>query len=1195
MALYVTGGEAPQGAPAKAEDVVWNFDGGSLSGTVSFRIPTATFANKTMSGTISYTVYVNDELVATGSAPAGTVATADVTVKEAGMNKFDVILSNEAGNSESARQRLWVGNDVPKAPANVTLTIDDSGLATISWVAPTEGIHNGYINTAALVYDVYRGSNGKRVANHVSATTVTDQITSAAITPYTYKVVAYVDEEASEEAESNVVTWGQGYEIPYSEDFSSEDNFKLFTIVDANEDGETWYYQKSSWGGNTACIDLSGDEDDFENDDWLITPRIMLKADRNYVLKFKATISASDVSNSDEPIELYIGKSTDIASATRLTTEPLTKGYTSEQQSIIDVEEDGNYHVMFHMVKTANYGNLRLNNISIDVNEVFSAPAEVENLSVVAGNKGANYVDIAFNAPTKNIDGSSIEALAKIEVSRDGEVVKTFDAPTPGEALSYKDESLKSGNHTYVVAPYNADSKGREATQTVYVGVDATTAVQNVTVVDNVSEITISWDAPTTSINGGYVDYDNLTYDILYYEGTNSYNRKEIPVASDLEETSYTFDPGMTGEQSLRQYVIRTFSDGGYGEEATTRKVILGERYELPFIESFPKGKAQQGFWWKESASNWLEFEGNTSLSADGDGGCMGIHMGYGSGRISASYNSGKINISTVDNPTLTFKYYYTEEMTGSWTVSIENADGNVQQAFTADLDNLDAAEGWQMGVVNLNAYKDEKYVVIHFEAATNDKCTTTDLYLDDIKVMNQLENDVQVAAKTPETAVNGTPTTVKATVVNVGASERTGLSVYLYVDGEVVASETDQTLAVGEMKTYSLVYVPSIFATGEQEVYVVVENEGDNDLSNNETEPVTVGLTANTLPVVALEGQPVNGVATLNWTAPETGGSGKTEESFEDYDANTLDTSFGGWLAVDVDEWDVGGSDSGMIPGDYEDTGTFLVFNPAQALGEDYLDDEDYADYEPFDGEQYVICHGVYYDDEQTDDWLISPELSGKAQTVVFYARGFSYEEDMQVLYSSTDRNVESFQNVVFDQEVTTQWKRYTVKLPQGAKYFAFRMTTYGGDILGIDGVEFESALDGLEATGYNVYRDGVLLSQTAADVLSFTDKEAEEGTHTYVVSAQYGEVESMASNSVSITVTIPTGIAAINGKSGVSVSGRTIQLSGFEGSRFSIATTDGRMVYSTAKASRQECVNVGRGVYLVTVGKKTCKLIVE
>ena len=1191
VALYVKGGEAPQGAPAKAEDVTWNFEGGSLSGNVSFRIPTATFANKAMGGTITYTIYVNDEQVATGSALAGTVNTVDVTVKEAGMNKFDLVLSNEAGNSESARQRMWIGNDVPKAPQNVKLSIDDNGLATISWDAPTEGIHGGYINTTALVYDVYRASNGKRVANHVSQTTITDQITSSAITPYSYKVVAYVDEEASEEAVSNTVTWGQGYEIPYSEDFSSEDNFKMFTVVDANEDGQTWYYQKSSWGGNTAAIDLSGDEDDFTNDDWLITPRITLKADRNYLLKFKASISAGDVANSDDPIELYIGQSQDVTAATQIATEPLVKGYTSEQQAVIQVEEDGIYYVMFRMVKTANYGNFRMNNFSIDVNEIFSAPAEVENLNVVAGAEGGKYVDVTFNAPTKNIDGSSIEALAKIEVSRDGEVVKTFEAPATGEALSFRDQSLKEGNHTYVVTPYNAESKGREATATVFVGLDATTAAQNVKVVDNLTDITISWDAPTTSINGGYVDYDNLTYDILYYEGTASWNIKEIPVASDLEETSYTFDPGMTGKQSLRQYVIRTFSDGGYGEEATTRKIILGGRYELPFVESFPKGKAQQDFWWKESASNWLEFEGNTSLSADGDGGSMGIHLGYGTGRISASYNSGKINISTVENPTLTFKYYYTENMTGSWTVNVENADGELKQAFTVDLDNLDAVEGWQMGVVNLNDYKDNKYVVLHFEAATNDKCTTTDLYLDDIKVMNQLENDLQVAAQVGETAVNGAQSTVKATVVNVGATERTDFTVNLYVDGEVVASETGQTLAVGAMKTYNMVYVPSIFATGSLEVYVAVENEGDNNLTNNETEPVSVALTPNTLPTVALQGEAVDGMATLSWTAPETGGSGKTEEGFEDYDANTLDTNFGGWLAVDVDEWDVGGSDSGKIPGDYEDTGTFLVFNPAEALGEDYLDDDDYADYEPFEGEQYVICHGVYYDDEQTDDWLISPELSGKAQTVVFYARGFSYEEDMQVLYSTTDRNVESFTNVVFDQEVTTQWKRYTVKLPQGAKYFAFRMTSWGGDILGIDGVEFESALDGLETTGYNVYRDGQLVATTSNDVLEFTDTEAANGNHTYVVSAQYGDTESMPSNEVTIDVT--TGINSLMADGSLTVNGRNIEFNG--AGSLAIATPDGRTIYSSNGTTGTVSVPVRRGVYVVTFNGKSQKLIVR
>ena len=46
-----------------------------------------------------------------------------------------------------------------------------------------------------------------------------------------------------------------------------------------------------------------------------------------------------------------------------------------------------------------------------------------------------------------------------------------------------------------------------------------------------------------------------------------------------------------------------------------------------------------------------------------------------------------------------------------------------------------------------------------------------------------------------------------------------------------------------------------------------------------------------------------------------------------------------------------------------------------------------------------------------------------------------------------------------------------------------------------------------GLILTGFNVYRNGVQISQVAADSLSFTDFSVPEGSHTYGVTAVYGE----------------------------------------------------------------------------------------
>ena len=95
------------------------------------------------------------------------------------------------------------------------------------------------------------------------------------------------------------------------------------------------------------------------------------------------------------------------------------------------------------------------------------------------------------------------------------------------------------------------------------------------------------------------------------------------------------------------------------------------------------------------------------------------------------------------------------------------------------------------------------------------------------------------------------------------------------------------------------------------------------------------------------------------------------------------------------------------------------------------------------------------------TDHWLISPELSGEAQTITFYARQLTTQygnEKYEVLASSTNNDPTSFLIVGSTREITGEdWQEVSVSLPAGAKYFAIRHISY--DIFGlmIDDVTYE------------------------------------------------------------------------------------------------------------------------------------------
>lgn len=101
------------------------------------------------------------------------------------------------------------------------------------------------------------------------------------------------------------------------------------------------------------------------------------------------------------------------------------------------------------------------------------------------------------------------------------------------------------------------------------------------------------------------------------------------------------------------------------------------------------------------------------------------------------------------------------------------------------------------------------------------------------------------------------------------------------------------------------------------------------------------------------------------------------------------------------------------------------------------------------------------------SDHWLISPELSGNAQTITFWDREVvtTYgAETYEVLVSYTDNNPASFTKVGDFTTNSTTWQLKSASLPAGSKYFAIRHTS--DDIFGlfIDDITYEISSGGTQ-----------------------------------------------------------------------------------------------------------------------------------
>ena len=192
-------------------------------------------------------------------------------------------------------------------------------------------------------------------------------------------------------------------------------------------------------------------------------------------------------------------------------------------------------------------------------------------------------------------------------------------------------------------------------------------------------------------------------------------------------------------------------------------------------------------------------------------------------------------------------------------------------------------------------------------------------------------------------------------------------------------------------------------------------------------------------------------------------------------------------------------------------------------------------------------------------DNWLITPELSGKAQTIKFYAFNVTvvdewgnvlpYNEAFDVLSSKTGTKTSDFKfinsykadgtNAISEE---ANWKEITVDVEEGTKFLAIHHKSDANNsfLFGIDDVTFEKGVVGAkdQITKYYIYRDAKRVGEVSGTQTTFDDHGVNTGDHVYNVTALYKsdtneENESSFSNDATLYV---NGIAEItaNGQQG-------------------------------------------------------------
>lgn len=1159
LALTIPKPAAEDGAPAAVEDIALNFDGASLTGKVTFTAPSKTFAGGELSGSLTYTIEVDGEAVADGTATAGAAVEKEVTVSSSGTHEFVVTTANSVGSSPKSTASQYIGYDQTFPVENLSLKGNSTtGEMTLTWEAPMGGYNDGFIGT--LKYDVTRYPDEKVVAEGITETTFSETVSPTELTAYSYGVVAINGDQRSNEVASGKVVAGPAVQPPYDNDFADESSLDLMTIIDANDDYSTWGYHTER---QCAAYVYNWDN---QADDWLITPAIKMEAGKEYTVTF--TTSSMDTDFDPERLEVKYGVGDDPTTYTGTLLEPTDISEKKEFSANIIPTESSDIRIAFHAVSEANRFNLLLYSVHVSTGANTEAPDSVKNFIVKPNAEGKLDATVSFTLPTTTISGKTLSAVSKAEVYRDGALVKTFDSGlTPGVSKEFTETVDKDTIYSYNVVLYNESGVGRKsATKSAYIGTDvpATVDASSIKVADNGSSITVSWDAVTVGKNGGYVNpatikynlYDDVSYDEYF---GYSYGEKMATVTG-TNSATITMDTN-EGDQRIFCLYIQPESEKGQAFYSVSPTVVVGEPYSIPFTETFYDGLLDNGLWWQDNPGyskwepySWIPSEDGTPGAAVFEGSEDGAALG-----------SGKIALAGADNPKLYYSISGQADARVAMQVEVRKPDGTSTTVDNVSLEDNNVEEGvWQTRSVSLKDFANEKYVVVRFNATGQGM-----LYLDNIVVRQVYSDDLSASMTAPEKLKKGSKGVVAVAVANLGENVAEGYSVRLTEGNKVIATkETTKQLQPFEVDIVSIDYTPTIFdENDEAELTATVIYDKDKDMSNNDA-TATVALISSSKPApTAVAAGKVDGGIQLSWAAPAIEEKEVTD-GFEDYTSWTMD-NFGDWTCFDGDEGQVGDA----FPDGYGNVGTPFAFEVVRGDSVSEI----YPDLAPHGGNKYVAAVYSLVENEDgdyrytdADNWLISPTLNGQAQTIKFYAMNQSdseenYPETFQMLYSTTDTDTASFTLVKTETVESGKWTEFSFDVPAGATHFAIRhITELGGYVFAIDDVTYKSGAGIL--TGYNVYCDGKFVTTVDTKTLKYVDAGATDENCMYAVSAVYTDGESAP-----VSASIATAIDNVKA----------------DGQKFNVYTLDGKLVGEGLTSTKL----LRRGVYIVNGQKVTIK----
>lgn len=466
VGLYIDSDPLPKSSPAAVQELsVTRGANGSPTVTLGWNNPQTTVGGDALEAGFSVNVYRNDALMATLSDqnPGAATTYTDENVP-ASMVLYKVVGQNGSGEGRAAyTDSLFVGRDVPGAVQNLAVEHGAEGYdVALQWAKPTEGANKGWFDEASVSYTITRYPDAKTLASGITETSFTDN-TITELHGYYYTVTPVnADGSGTAATSGNIVSGPPIEQLPYTCDFSSDEKLRLWTIVDNDHDGQTWYLSSNYAGVSDYFLKYFPDQElnpEKEADDWFISAPISLKASKHYIVRYDLRLMGA----------LFPFNYT-IAAGADATPESQTLVITRRDSVMNDMElqtmaatftvpADGIYHIGFQArnAVSAHFANITIEEVpEIDMKAVSikgftaipSGSATVYKVEIM--NHGGNTVD-EYDVSIIDGNGNNLASRhfsAAIESQATDTVAISWTPEAKGEVTLYAKVSTDGDDDT---------------------------------------------------------------------------------------------------------------------------------------------------------------------------------------------------------------------------------------------------------------------------------------------------------------------------------------------------------------------------------------------------------------------------------------------------------------------------------------------------------------------------------------------------------------------------------------------------------------------------------------------------------------------------------------------------------------------------------------------------------------------------